>query len=62
LKPLTGDFIPEKPADVIIDDLKKSRTFTREYDPVFVAKILEGEKAKEDGEKGLRIDVGNLRK
>ncbi len=30
------------------------------YDPVFVAKILEGEKAKNEGEKGLRIDVENL--
>ncbi len=30
------------------------------YDPAFVAKILAGEKAKNDGEKGLRIDVENL--
>lgn len=29
LKSLTGDFIPEKNADEIIDDLKKARSFTR---------------------------------
>ncbi len=30
------------------------------YDPIFVAKILAGEKSKNEGEKGLRIDVKNL--
>jgi hypothetical protein len=30
------------------------------YNPEFVAKILAGEKAKNDGEKGLRVDVENL--
>jgi hypothetical protein len=60
LKSLEGDFIPEKSADEIVDDLKKSRAFTREYDPVFVAKILDGVKAKEDGAKGLRVDVENM--
>jgi len=30
------------------------------YDPEFVAKILAGEKEKNDGEKGLRMDVDNL--
>lgn len=60
LKSLDGDFIPEKSADEVIDDLKKLRTFTREYDPVFVAKILEGEKARKEGKKGLRVDVENL--
>jgi pimeloyl-CoA synthetase len=30
------------------------------YDPAFVAKILAGERAKNEGEKGLRVDVENL--
>ena len=30
------------------------------YNPEFVAKILAGEKAKNDGEQGLRIDVESL--
>jgi hypothetical protein len=30
------------------------------YNPEFVAKVLSGEKAKKEGEKGLRIDVENL--
>ncbi len=30
------------------------------YNPAFVAKILAGEKAKNDGEKGLKVDVENL--
>ena len=30
------------------------------YDPVFVAKVLKGVKAKENGEKGLRVDVDNM--
>jgi hypothetical protein len=30
------------------------------YDPVFVAEILAGEKAKNEGKKGLRVDVENL--
>ncbi len=30
------------------------------YNPEFVAKVLAGEKAKNEGEKGLRIDVENL--
>lgn len=30
------------------------------YDPAFVTEILKGEKAKNDGKKGLRVDVGNL--
>jgi hypothetical protein len=30
------------------------------YDPVFVAKVLAGEKAKNDGEEGLKVDVDNL--
>ena len=30
------------------------------YNPEFVAKILAGEKAKNDGERGLRVDVENL--
>jgi len=34
----------------------KSSPYNRE----FVAKVLAGEKAKNDGEKGLRIDVDNL--
>ncbi|HWZ03841.1 MAG TPA: hypothetical protein VNX40_09535 [Mucilaginibacter sp.] len=29
VKSLAGDFIPEKTADEIIDDLKKARNFTR---------------------------------
>jgi len=29
IKSLAGDFIPEKTADEIIDDLKKARNFTR---------------------------------
>jgi hypothetical protein len=29
LKSLAGDFIPEKTADEIMDDLKKARNFTR---------------------------------
>jgi len=29
VKTLAGDFIPEKSADEIIDDLKKSRNFSR---------------------------------
>ncbi|MDB5088257.1 MAG: hypothetical protein JWR09_2251 [Mucilaginibacter sp.] len=36
---------------------KKERDF---YDPEFVTKVLAGVKAKENGEKGLRIDVDNL--
>lgn len=30
LQSLAGDFIPEKTADEIIDDLKKARSFTRQ--------------------------------
>jgi hypothetical protein len=30
------------------------------YDPAFVAKILAGEKAKNEGEEGLMVDVENL--
>ena len=30
LKSLTGDFIPEKTGDEIIDELKKARNFNRE--------------------------------
>jgi hypothetical protein len=30
------------------------------YDPVFVAEVLEGEKARKEGKKGLRVDVDNL--
>lgn len=30
------------------------------YNPEFVAKILAGEKAKNDGEEGLVVDVDNL--
>jgi hypothetical protein len=30
------------------------------YDSAFVAKILAGEKSKNEGEKGLRVDVENL--
>jgi hypothetical protein len=30
------------------------------YDPIFVAEILESEKAKKQGKKGLRVDVDNL--
>jgi hypothetical protein len=30
------------------------------YNPDFVAKILAGEKAKNEGENGLRIDIENL--
>ncbi|MEO6850313.1 MAG: DUF2683 family protein [Mucilaginibacter sp.] len=30
------------------------------YDPVFVAKVLAGEKAKNEGEEGLRVDMENL--
>ena len=30
------------------------------YDPVFVAEVLEGEKSKKEGKKGLRVDVDNL--
>ena len=59
-KSLEGDFIPDKSADIIIEDLKNSRTFTRGYDPIFVSKVLDGEKAKEHGEKGLGIDVETM--
>jgi hypothetical protein len=41
----------------------KSNTSKKEkksYDPAFVAKVLAGEKAREEGEKGLRIDLKNL--
>ena len=30
------------------------------YDPAFVADVLEGEKARKAGKKGLRVDVENL--
>jgi len=30
LKSITGDFIPEKTADILINDLKEARTFTRD--------------------------------
>lgn len=30
------------------------------YDPEFVAKVLAGEKAKNEGEAGLRLDLDNL--
>jgi hypothetical protein len=30
------------------------------YDPLFVAEVFKGEKAKKDGKKGLRVDVENL--
>ncbi len=30
------------------------------YDPTFVAEVLQGEKAKNSGKKGLRVDVENL--
>ena len=30
------------------------------YDPVFVAKILAGEKEKNEGKKGLTVDIENL--
>jgi len=30
------------------------------YDPVFVAKVLAGERAKNEGEEGLKVDVDNL--
>jgi hypothetical protein len=30
------------------------------YDPVFVAKVLAGVKAREEGEQGIRVDVENL--
>jgi hypothetical protein len=30
------------------------------YNPEFVAKVLAGEKSKNEGEKGLRVDVENL--
>jgi hypothetical protein len=30
------------------------------YDPVFVKEVLEGEKARKSGKKGLRVDVDNL--
>jgi hypothetical protein len=30
------------------------------YDAAFVADVLEGEKARKDGKKGLRVDVENL--
>jgi hypothetical protein len=30
------------------------------YDPAFVAKVLAGEKEKNEGKKGLRVDVENL--
>jgi hypothetical protein len=30
------------------------------YDPMFVAEVLKGEKAKKEGKKGLRADVENL--
>lgn len=30
------------------------------YNPVFVAEVLEGEKAKKEGKKGLRVDAENL--
>lgn len=32
LRSLFNDFIPEKDADTIIDELKKSRNFTRDID------------------------------
>ena len=35
-------------------------TDSSSYDPLFVAEILKGEKAKNDGKKGLRVDVENL--
>jgi hypothetical protein len=30
------------------------------YNPVFVAEVLEGVKAKKEGKKGLRVDAENL--
>jgi hypothetical protein len=30
------------------------------YDPVFVAEVLAGVKARKEGKKGLRVDVENL--
>ena len=30
------------------------------YDPVFVTEVLKGEQAKNEGKKGLRVDVENL--
>ena len=33
---------------------------TPSYDPVFVAEVLEGVKAREEGKKGHRVDVENL--
>ncbi len=51
----------EKPlkdkAEMVSNHLKKENDT---YDPVFVAKILEGEKAKNTGEKGLSLDVENM--
>jgi hypothetical protein len=35
-------------------------TNTSPYDPIFVAKVLAGEKAKNEGEEGLKVDVENL--
>lgn len=32
LKLIIGDFIPEKSAEVIIEDLKKARSFTRDIE------------------------------
>ncbi|HEY5325990.1 MAG TPA: hypothetical protein VIJ27_03240 [Mucilaginibacter sp.] len=51
----------EKPvkgkAEIVSNHLKKENDT---YDSVFAAKILEGVKAKEEGKKGLRVDVENL--
>lgn len=60
LESLKGDFIAEKSADAIIDDLKKARNFKNKYDARFVTKVLEGEKARKEGEVGLRLDLENL--
>jgi len=30
------------------------------YDPAFVKEVLDGEKARKSGKKGLRVDVDNL--
>lgn len=50
--------IPKKGKSQIKSALLETQNDT--YDPVFVTKILEGEKARKEGKKGLRIDVENL--
>ena len=60
--------VPDKETELLKQFLKKLNGKIVEskkepkspYNPKFVAKVLEGEKARKAGKKGLRVDVNNL--